>query len=53
MPAKYSSKLHRNKKNHRQKRKKKVDKAAEKAAEKMEKITGGMGNIPGLGGLLG
>lgn len=30
-----------------------VEQSQTMAADKMEKITGGMGNIPGLGGLLG
>lgn len=30
-----------------------VEQSQTMAAEKMEKITGGLGNIPGLGGLLG
>lgn len=30
-----------------------IEQSQSMAAERMEKITGGMGNIPGLGGLLG
>jgi DNA-binding YbaB/EbfC family protein len=30
-----------------------IEQSQTMAAEKMEKITGGLGNIPGLGGLLG
>lgn len=30
-----------------------IEQSQAEAAERMEKITGGMGNIPGLGGLLG
>jgi DNA-binding protein YbaB len=30
-----------------------IEQSQTMAAERMEKITGGLGNIPGLGGLLG